>query len=138
VAKLRNVDVEEGSADRDEPYAGDEALCEIVMDMQGLGKPKVDEGQSLIKIKKRHKKATAGAAKVVDDDYLAGPMTIDTYVTYRVRPVMMMLQKRATARSQVLGVLEIVGFCIQSSGAIFGTFEACQPNLNPCPSSSEP
>jgi len=111
------------SGGRDEELADESTMREMIMEMQGLGKPVVEDGAKLMGLRKRQKKSETVSQKVgIDDDYLAGPMTIDTYMTYRVRPVMAMLQSRAESRSRLLSILEIVGFCIQSSGAIFGTF----------------
>jgi len=42
---------------------------------------------------------------------------------YRVRPVTEMLENRALKRSFTLATIEILGFIIQSSGAILGVFE---------------
>jgi len=90
--------------------------------MQGQGRPVESDGATLKRLKKKSRDLVSKSIRV-DDDYLAGPMTIDTYMTYRVRPVMAMLQNRADRRARLLSQLEILGFCIQASGAIFGTFE---------------
>ena len=58
----------------------------------------------------------------MDDDYLAGPLSTESYMVFRVRPVIDMLEKRALKLSWRLGTLEILGFTIQSSGAILGAF----------------
>jgi len=101
---------------------GDESnLRDILMEMQGQGRPVESDGATLKRLKKKSRDLVSKSIRV-DDDYLAGPMTIDTYMTYRVRPVMAMLQNRADRRARLLSQLEILGFCIQASGAIFGTF----------------
>lgn len=88
----------------------------------GVGKPKAEEGAHLHKLKKKHKKL-AETRSNVDDDYLAGPLTVDTYTTYRMRPVMEMLERRANKLSWRLSAIEIAGFTIQSSGAVLATFK---------------
>jgi len=115
---------EQGLQGENEELADDATMREMLMDMQGQGKPKKDEGMELLVIKKRQKKMLEdNRIRDVEDDYLAGPLSIDTYMCYRVRPVLEMLAKRANKRARLLSGLEILGFVIQSSGAIFGVFQ---------------
>lgn len=99
-----------------------EKAREALLDMMGQGKPKADDGEKLMKLKKKAKKVAEKRTNI-DDDYLAGPLTIDTYAAYRMRPVMDMLERRANKLSFRLTLIEILGFIIQSSGAILATFE---------------
>jgi len=109
----------------DEHLADDEDMREVLMEMQGYGKPKEDEGEKLISLKKKQKKLMEKESKnkVVDDDYLVGPLVVDTYICYRTRPIIEMLEKRANKRAFTLAAIEISIFCIQASGSVLGVFE---------------
>ena len=96
-----------------------EAVRELVMEMQGLGKPNDEDGKAVKAAKTRVKKVSK-ATNTVDDDYLAGPISIDSYMCYRVRPVIEMLEKKANKLSWRLAALEISGFMIQSFGSVLG------------------
>jgi len=108
--------------DTDE-YGDDTEVRELIMDMQGFGKPKNEEGDGITKARKKQRALLQDkVTRNLEDDYLAGPLNIDTYVCYRVRPVRDMLQKRALRRSFVLTLLDTLSFVIQSSGAILAVF----------------
>ena len=101
-----------------------EAIRELVMEMQGQGKPRDDDTEAIKMAKKRSKKIAAKqSASLIDDDYLAGPLTIDSYMCYRVRPAMEYLEKKANKLAWRLSALEIAGFIVQSSGSVLGAFE---------------
>jgi len=102
-----------------------DAVREIIMEMQGKGKPKEDEGVALMRIKKKIKKTNEleKGKRIIDDDYLAGPLSIDSYVCYRMRPIMKMLENRANKLSKRLAIIEILGFFVQSAGSIIAVFE---------------
>ena len=58
----------------------------------------------------------------IEDDYLAGVLSVDTYVAYRAA-VINMFERRANKLSRRLMTIEILGFIIQSSGAVLAIFE---------------
>jgi hypothetical protein len=120
-----NMPGNEAIADDRIDDADDNMIREMLMEMQGFGKPKEDEGEELMMLKKKQKKIMEkeSRGRAVDDDYLAGPLSIDTYMCYRVRPVMEMLEKRANKRAITLAAIEIAIFIIQASGSVLGVFE---------------
>jgi len=104
--------------------ADEHDIRELIMEMQGLGKPKEDEGKKLVKLKKQQqKKQNDKSANVIDDDYLAGPLSVDSYMAYRIRPAISRLQKHVNKLSWRLSGIEIAGFVIQSSGSVMGTLK---------------
>ena len=56
------------------------------------------------------------------DDYLCGPLTVDTYMCYRVRPTITRLQYKVARLVWRLSAIEISGFFVQASGSIFAIF----------------
>ena len=96
-----------------------------LMDLQGQGKPKADDPEKIVRLKKKTKRQQVEMKPKsnIEDDYLAGVLTVDTYVAYRVRPVINMLERRANKLSHRLMAIEILGFVIQSSGAVLAIFE---------------
>ena len=63
-----------------------EKAREALLDMMGQGKPKADDGEKLMKLKKSQAKKVAEKRTNIDDDYLAGPLTIDTYAVIACDP----------------------------------------------------
>ena len=55
-------------------------------------------------------------AKPVDDDYLFGPLSLESYVTWRLRPLIEHLEKQAFRLSVKLS-LRNSGFVVNSLGA---------------------
>jgi len=108
---------------KEEDIGDDSTMRDIIMDMQGLGKPRTDDNETLKRVKSKQRKINAENRpnRLPEDDYLCGPLTLDTYMCYRVRPVIAKFQKHANKLSWRLSFIEIIGFCIQSSGSIFGT-----------------
>merc|ERR1719440_198558 len=100
----------------------DSAVRDHLMEMQGQGKPKEEESTTLTQLKKKHK-AVMQKKITIDDDYLCGPLTVDTYVTYRARPIITCLERRARKLASRLNAMEIVIFCVQSAGALLATFK---------------
>jgi len=102
-----------------------DSLRQMLMDLQGLGQPEEEITEELTRAQKRAKKLVDRSRKdsAIDDDYLAGPLAVESYVIFRVRPVMEMLEKRATKLAFRLNLAEILIFIIQSSGAILASFE---------------
>ena len=91
---------------------------DALMELQGQGKPKSDDPDKIVKLKKKTKQQQVEMKprSNIEDDYLAGALTVDTYVAYRVRPVMDMFERRSNKLSRRLTTIEIMGFFIQSSG----------------------
>jgi len=109
---------------KDDRLSDEGTLREILMEMQGLGKPNEGEGEALRRIKKNQKKLLEQVkpGKEMDDDYLCGPMTVDTYMVYRVRPTIARLQRKVGKLAWRLAAIEICGFFVQASGSIFAIF----------------
>ena len=125
VASVVNHNHAQKTAKKEVDEHSPDAFREMIMEMQGQGKPKDDEGEAIKRIKKKHKKMMdqEKGKRIIDDDYLAGPLTIDSYVCYRMRPMMKMLELRANKLSRRLALIEIAGFFIQSSGSVLAVFE---------------
>jgi len=113
-----------GLIDRDELAKHATKMREMLMELQGLGKPKEDEGKALMKIRKQQKKYIQAQkpGRTIEDDYLAGPLSIDTYVCYRLRPVKAKLQRHVDKLSFRLSLMEILGFFVQAAGSVFALF----------------
>ena len=69
--------------------------------------------------KKKARKKKASETKLVEDDYLCGPFSIDSYVVYRVRPMIERLEKQVMRLSLRLQICEFLGFTFNAVGAIF-------------------
>lgn len=92
-----------------------EAMSKFLMAMQGL-----KHGKLTLKEKNEQKKKTKEnrlEAKPVDDDYLFGPLSLESYVTWRLRPLIEHLEKQAFRLSVKLSFYEILGFVVNSLGA---------------------
>jgi len=126
VAEKAKADGGANAADElkvDENMTDEEYLREVIMDLQGLGKPKEEEGENLLRIRKNQKKlVTKSSVREMEDDYLAGPMSVDTYMVYRVRPLTERLQTKVNRLSFRLSVIDVAGFVIQSSGSVLAYF----------------
>jgi len=95
---------------------------EMMMELQGRGKPVKDEGEVLKRIRKKQKKLMEVKPSLVEDDYLCGPMAVDTYMCYRVRPTIARIQRKVSKLAWRLSALEVVGFFVQASGSVFAVF----------------
>ena len=95
---------------------------DLMMELQGAAKPRDDEGEALKKAKAKTKAKANVPMTQNDDDYLAGPLTVDSYMTYRVRPSIDMLEGKVNKLSVRLAAVDIVIFVVSSSGALFGVF----------------
>lgn len=97
------------AGDVDEPPESELiAMQQLLMELQGLGPVKPQPG----------KKKAAAKMKEVEDDYLAGPLGVESYVVFRVRPIMEMLEKRSQKLGTRLMYCQVTEFIIQSTGAI--------------------
>lgn len=112
------------TANQADPLSDLSSMREILMEMQGLGMPKEDEGEALMRIRKAQKKMSMQAkpGRDIDDDYLCGPMSVDTYMCYRVRPVIMRYQKKANKLAWRLSTIEMIVFTVQASGSVLAIF----------------
>ena len=51
------------------------------------------------------------------------PLSIDSYVTYRVHPTLNYLLRKSTKLAWRLNALDILTFIVQTTGAILGAFK---------------
>jgi len=123
LAKSKGGELEDGMEMAIEEGKSDAVyMREVVMDLQGLGKPKEEEGENLLRIRKKARKQILKSTKEWDDDYLVGPMTIDTYMVYRMRPLMLRLQTKVDKLSFRLSLIDVLTFIVQASGSVFAYF----------------
>jgi len=59
--------------------------------------------------------------KEAEDDYLAGPLTVESYVVFRVRPLIDSYEKLASRLSQRLKQLEIAAYAVNLLGVVLAT-----------------
>ena len=112
----RDVPVED-----EERFAdGGAAMRKLLMEMQGLKTGNLNSKEKAEEKKKLKKRGMI--AKQVDDDYLVGPLSTDSYVTFRVRPLTERLEKQAVKLSGRLQFLDILGFCISATGTILAAY----------------
>ena len=93
-----------------------ETMRKSMMELQGrkYGQLSAAERREEAKTKKR----SDSIAKQVEDDYLFGPMSVDSYVIFRVRPLIEKYEKRSAELSNLLTLLDVVGFAVNSLGAV--------------------
>ena len=103
--------------DEEKFFDAPEAMRKKIMEMQGLKYGKLTAQQKADEKKARKKKASE--TKIVEDDYLCGPFSIDSYVVYRVRPMIERLEKQVMRLSLRLQICEFLGFTFNAVGAIF-------------------
>ena len=51
----------------------------------------------------------------LEDDYLAGPINAESYVIFRTRPSLEMLEQRGRQLSLILQTAEVIVFCVQTT-----------------------
>merc|ERR1711871_1009853 len=61
--------------------------------------------------------------KVVEEDDYVSPITVETYVLYRVFPLLQNFQKEAPVLSKWLSYLENLGFLVTATGTFLGAYE---------------
>ena len=104
------------SNDDESVVSGDpESMRKIVMSLQGL-----KYGKLSAKDKKEEKNRVQQQAGI-EDDYLAGPLSIESYVVFRVRPLLEMYEKHGRKLSSRLQSMEIAGIVINSMGAVLAS-----------------
>ena len=54
----------------------------------------------------------------VEDDYLVGPLSIESYVVFRTRPILERLERRGRRLAIWLQVIEVIIFVIQALGTV--------------------
>ena len=107
--------------DEDELFAEPaDAMRKMMMEMQGLRYGKLTAKQKAEEKKKAKKRGML--SKQVDDDYLVGPLSIDSYVTFRVRPLTERLEKQAVKLAGRLTILDLISFTVASSGTVLAAF----------------
>jgi hypothetical protein len=94
-----------------------ELMRKMVMEMQGLKYGKLTK-QEEEELKKRNKKI-GKEVKEMEDDYLLGPLPIESYVVFRLRPFTERVERQATKLAWRLQILDVLGFIFNAAGAIF-------------------
>ena len=59
---------------------------------------------------------------VVEDDYLAGPLSVESYVLFRVRPLIELYERKAVKLASRLSLYELLTFAINASGTLLAVF----------------
>ena len=98
------------------------AMRKVLMEMQGerYGKFSAKEKRD----ERRRKRSTpAVLEKDVEDDYLFGPLTVESYVIFRARPVAEHFENQAARLSFRLQCTEVVAFVANATGAALAIFE---------------
>ena len=96
-----------------------DAMRTQIMEFQGLKYGKLTPKQK--REEKRQRKKIGLRAKDVEDDYLFGPLSVESYVIFRVRPLIERWEAQAARLAFRLNFIEILGFIINSSGAVLAT-----------------
>jgi len=100
-----------------------DAMRTHLMELQGLkyGALSVKEKKEE-KSKRRTMQGAGAVAREVEDDYLAGPLSVESYVVFRVRPLIEHYEKRAVQLANRLIFYETLTFVLNSSGAVLAIF----------------
>jgi len=107
-----------GKMSEDEVVFYDEmvAMNTQIMELQGLvGPAKLTPAQVAEEKKKRKQ---GGASKEVEDDYLVGPLSIESYVIFRMRPIVDDLERQALKLAKQLVRCEVSTYLINALGAV--------------------
>ena len=111
--------VQKKSEDEEVFYDEKIAMQTQIMQLQGLlGANKLVPVASTIEKKKKKHKGAADHAREVEDDYLVGPLSVESYVIFRVRPIVDSLEQRAIKLAAQLQRCEIATYLINAAGAI--------------------
>jgi len=113
-----------GVADEDEENTTSDpagTMRRLLMEEQGLQYGKLTNEQ--IEEEKKKKKKKASIAKAVDDDYLCGALSVETYMMFRCRPLKDRLERQVEKLSMRLQVLDVLGFILNSTGAVFAAYK---------------
>jgi len=96
------------------------AMRQQMMEEQGqaYGKLSLEEREE----EKRKKKRSKAMSKAVDDDYLCGAMSVETYVMFRTRPLKERLERQVQKLSWRMQTLDVLGFVLNSAGAVFAAY----------------
>lgn len=60
-------------------------------------------------------------ANMIEADDHVGPINVETYVTYRMKPLLTQLQRQTPGTARALHTLEMFGFCVTASGTLLAT-----------------
>lgn len=110
------------SEDEEFFYNDSVAMMTKIMELQGEVAPKKLTPQQAIEEKKKRKKGI-GASKEVEDDYLVGPLSVESYVTFRLRPVIDNLERQALKLAKQLQRCEISVYFLQAAGAVLAAVD---------------
>jgi len=96
------------------------AMRTFVMELQGLKYGRLSMKEKMKEEEMRE--TTRGmVAKDVEDDYLAGPMSVESYVIFRTRPLIESYEKLSVRLATQLRQLELAGFVVNLIGAVMAT-----------------
>ena len=106
----------------DDPYTEDpvESMRRLLMEEQGqlYGRMMPSEKED----ETRKGKKVRILSKAADDDYLCGQLSIESYVMFRTRPLQQRLERQAEKLSWRMQLLDVIGFILNSAGAIFAAY----------------
>jgi hypothetical protein len=98
-----------------------EAMRKRIVELQGLKPGKLTANEKKDEKKKRKKEQEDTVAKDIEDDYLFGPLSVESYVIFRVRPLIEHYEKQASRLAFKLATYEVLGFVVNSLGAVLAT-----------------
>jgi hypothetical protein len=113
----------EGGAEEDDDTFADaqDGMRKMIMELQGGKYGKLTAKQK--EEQKKEAKKRGKMHKMVDDDYLVGPLSIDSYVLFRVRPLCQRFEKQAVKLAGRLMFLDVLGFLVNGSGAVLAAYD---------------
>jgi hypothetical protein len=91
------------------------AMRKHLLELQGIkvGRKTANE----IKEEKKNKNKSV-VFKEIEDDYLCGPLSIESYVVYRVRPIVEKFEKHCTKLAWRLQAIDLLSFLLNSLGTV--------------------
>jgi len=110
-AQVAPVDDEDEEVFTDGKYA----MRKQMMELQGAKYGKQDA--ATIKEEKKNRKKSV-LAKDIEDDYLCGPLSVESYVVFRVRPIEEKLERHTMKLAWRLQMFDMLGFVFNSAGTI--------------------
>jgi hypothetical protein len=92
------------------------AMNTQLMELQGMASPRKQTAAQNAEAKKQKKPSSS--VKEIEDDYLVGPLSIETYVIFRVRPLVETLERQALKLARLLQQCEVSTYLINAVGAV--------------------
>ena len=96
------------------------AMRKMVMDLQGSQYGKLTPAQ---KEAERKNSRHTTMNKELDDDYLAGPLSVESYVVFRARPLMERYEKQVMHLSRKVQLYDILGLLVNALGAVLAALD---------------